>query len=312
MGIAALLLLGCGPYYGVTETTFMVRQSAVLPTPSAPMAAGPPVARNRVALEGSFAYDASNTGSATRVQHGGAQYALNTRGSMLALFNISDRIELGPSFEWSFGGLVPASPDLQPRENFNFWRGGLVLRVPFVRGHPWVVGANLELFMMAVSATRQIDRVDRRTSYSDCTGTWVSNSCVRTVSPGSTTTTTGTASGESVGLEGVMRFGLYGGGRVGSRVAILGGMSVQTQPDVVGYQVTTSVCDTRETGYADHCTDPVIAGSLTRVVGTPWLSVGVDLGRVTLFANGYVNALGPASIVQRSPGGASLSTRINF
>ena len=90
-------------------------------------------------------------------------------------------------------------------------------------------------------------------------------------------------------------------------------MIAQTQPDVVGYQVVRTTCDTRSTGHPGaSCTEPHFAEMTTRFVGTPWASVGIDLGRVTLHAQAYANVFGPGSIIARSPAGVSITTRVTF
>lgn len=305
LACAALLLAACsgGPDF---ESTIVATHSALVPGPGGPGISGPPLGRARGAVEVALSHDFNNTGAATREGGGLAHVHVGTRGAARVYFNAGRGVELGPSFEWSFGDGTPAAPDTPLDLGPNWFRGGLNLRVHLVRDRPWTLGLSADVLF-----SRIVYRTVRRSTTTEYAFTNCGSIFPCTQRDPAHDTVIDRASVDAAGAHyrGDFRLGVFGGGRVGGRLWILGGFVTQSHPLYAGRTVDTITCEAR-----DECVDlsRYDAPSGAVVLGSFWAGVGVDAGAFAVFLRAQTSPLGSPALLERSPIGLTLSTRLHF
>ena len=309
----ALLYAACNPAY--TASTVNLRHSVNTFAPSGPAIAGAPLPRRAVGLEASLSVGANNTGDAT-VSAGGLGHRNADVAGALRVLHRAGPVELGATGEFTVPGGTPATAGLTAPSNPASGRLGFVTRIHFVERPTWTIGLNAELMLSLISFRTDVRVVDRSTPTSQCEtasalAMWGSvvaceAAAYAGATPGSTT------AGWSGGAEGLRpqlsaRVGLFGGGRLGERVWVMGGVLGQNVPRVSASEVRTYQCVTT----LGSC---VPEGSFqpsddSTFVGSAWLGVGINLGAVSLYAQAHGNVVGDAAVIARSPFGLAFGAR---
>lgn len=309
----ASLALGCASRLATTET--FTHSANVLP-PGGPSIVGTPMRPRSVAVEVSGAYHANSTGDAPRRPDGLAHRNADVQGSARFLIRMA-ALEVGPSFDWSFGPTTPASPDDDvPPRDLSF-RAGLAARVHLVQRPRWTVGLNLEAMVMHVTVRAVRNASSGGGAIGSCDDPMAiayygsAARCLGLWGTSGPAPADGGAAREFAREHLELRAGLFGGGSVARNVWLLGGLMGQIHPRIRGFESVTVTCTRDLFGHCGRGTEAQGAEGTT-LVGTLWFGVGVDLGAISLFALVHANALGPSEITARAPVGFSLNTRFNF
>lgn len=294
----------------VITQTYENRNSLTLPAPAGPIAVSGPLREGEVVLEGGATVNpVSNAPGARTTGASGNQYTL-ANGGIRAMGRVSTTpLELGGAVDFaSTATSRPGYGDQQPDENGahgGFGRMSLLARLSV--GGPRVgVGFNLEGGLI-VGDLRSRTTVTITRRYTDT---------------GETSSVMGTGNWTRTVPTGDFRAGAFVYGRPIPRLTLSLGGLLQVVPAVEGYSRRDTTCSgvgiAGEIGcYFALALDAALSHLETPRIGTAamfttWAAVGVDVGPVTLYAQGFVHPIGQQSLEFAVRGGAQLGVQLVF
>jgi hypothetical protein len=306
-----------------TSSSYRVQQAALVPAPSGPHAAGPLVARRKLAIEGAASFTTVAPSGETRAN--GAMGHVVPRGVVRGriAYGVLEGLELGADIEVAsaaWGASLSSDLADDALAPATFIRSGAQLRAIVVGTRRLGLGVNAEASVASVPFAATVVNTTTTSSITTTTVTDPGGNPMTTVSPGPSSTTVTAVGASSYMTLLFARVGLFGTFEPVRWLSILGGVLGQTQPVFFGSLDGTFSCSatlgtTAASTTASGCSGipaEQIVPVTTSFVATPWLSVGVTAGPIVLYAQGHASVATDPHVVGATPLGGDVGVRAQF
>lgn len=290
--VMMLLMVGCGGSSSLVRSTVVTRSGLTVLAPTGPAILGAPLPRGSISLGADLGYRANTSGQLDPTTPGTAHANADLVGGAQVVVRAGYG-ELSLSGQFALPVWTPAHEQwVGPNATAGAGRLGFSSRIHFVEPRTWTIGLNLEAFVTVARF-----RLEAST---------VNTTIGGRLEPPSASTTTREAS--SVNLSASV--GFFGGGRIGQKVWLLGGVMLQGSNAYPLYVERTYECSTTSGSCAPGGNPSPVSRSIG--FGTPWLGAAVTLGRASLFGMVHANVIGNDEVRDRTPFGFTLGAHYAF